>query len=292
MNAAAPSVSGAWGNRSSFPASLVVPVLLAFAFFVLVPCAILLVKGLEPAAETGTWPDFTNFDRLIESKIGQQALSRTLRVSLIVTLVCILAGYPVALFIARRHARWRGLLLAIVIFPFLISAVVRAFGWTVMLGDNGLVNKGLIAIGLIERPIALVQNEIGIIVGETHLLMPYMVLSLLAVIQRIDPNLKHAAESLGASPVTVFWKVVVPLTMPGLLTGTLLVFSLAMTAFATPFLLGGGRTPILTTLLYQYAFTLYDWRLAATIGIVLLILGIIFVAVHRFATSRGMRSYG
>lgn len=285
-------VKGAWGNRATFPASLAVPVLLALVFFVLIPCAILLVKGLEPAAETQSWPDFTNVSRLIDSKIGQQAFVRTIRVSLIVTLVCIVAGYPVALFIARRHRRWRGLLLAIVIFPFLISAVVRAFGWTVMLGNNGLINKGLIGLGLTDRPIALVQNEIGIIVGETHLLMPYMVLSLLAVLQRIDPNLKHAAESLGASPVTVFWKVVVPLTMPGLLTGTLLVFSLAMTAFATPFLLGGGRTPILTTLLYQYAFTLYDWRLAATIGIVLLILGILFVTVHRFATSRGMRSYG
>ena len=119
-----------------------------------------------------------------------------------------------------------------------------------------------------------------------------MVLSLLAVLQRIDPNLRHAAESLGASPVSVFWRVVVPLTLPGLLTGTLLVFSLAMTAFATPFLLGGGRTPILTTLLYQYAFTLYDWRLAAAIGIVLLALGILFVTVHRFVSSRGMRSYG
>jgi len=283
--------AAAWANRSAFPASLVVPVLLAFAFFVLIPCAILLVKGLEPA-ETGTWPDAANFVRLVESKIGQQAFFRTIRVSVIVTLICIVAGYPIALFIVRRHERWRGLLLAIVIFPFLISAVVRAFGWTVILGNSGLVNKALMGLGLTAKPIAMVQNEIGIIVGETHLLLPYMVLSLLAVLQRIDPNLKHAAESLGASPISVFWRVVVPLTMPGLLTGTLLIFSLAMTAFATPFLLGGGRTPILTTLLYQYAFTLYDWRLAASIGIVLLILGILFVAVHRFATSKGMRSYG
>ena len=287
------STAGAWANRNPFPAGLVLPVLLAFVFFVLVPCAILLVKGLEPAAEGGgAWPDAANFVRLIESKIGQQAFYRTLRISLIVTLVCIVAGYPVALFIAARHQRWRGLLLAIVIFPFLISAVVRAFGWTVILGNSGLINKALIGIGLTTQPIVMVQNEVGIVVGETHLLMPYMVLSLLAVLQRIDPNLKHAAESLGASPVSVFWRVVVPLTMPGLLTGTLLVFSLAMTAFATPFLLGGGRTPILTTLLYQYAFTLYDWRLAASIGIVLLAMGIIFVTVHRFATSKGMRSYG
>ena len=281
-----------WGSGARFPASLATPVLLAFAVFIVVPCALLLVKGLEPTAAAGEWPDFTNVLGLFDSKIGQQALNRTIRVSLIVTLICLFAGYPVALFIARCAPRWRGLLLAVVIFPFLISAVVRAFGWTVLLGDSGLANKGLIALGLIDRPIALVQNEIGIIVGETHLLMPYMILSLLAVLQRIDPNLRHAAESLGASPVSVFWRIVIPLTLPGLLTGTLLVFSLAMTAFATPFLLGGGRTPILTTLLYDYAFTLFDWRLAASIGIVLLILGILFVTIHRFVSSRGMRSYG
>lgn len=286
------SAAHASGNRPRFPTSLATPVLLAFGVFILVPCLLLLVKGLEPAAETGAWPDFTNVLGLFDSKIGQQALNRTIRISLIVTVICMLAGYPVALFISRCAARWRGLLLAVVIFPFLISAVVRAFGWTVLLGDSGLANKALIALGLIDRPIALVQNEIGIVVGETHLLMPYMILSLLAVLQRIDPNLRHAAESLGASPASVFWRIVVPLTLPGLLTGTLLVFSLAMTAFATPFLLGGGRTPILTTLLYDYAFTLFDWRLAASIGIVLLVLGILFVTIHRFVSSRGMRSYG
>lgn len=286
------SVARARGNRPRFPAALATPVLLAFGVFILAPCALLLVKGLEPALETAAWPDFTNFRNLFESKIGEQALVRTIRVSMIVTLICLAAGYPVAMFIGRCGPRWRGLLLAVTIFPFLISAVVRAFGWTVILGNSGIVNKALIALGIVDRPIALVQNEIGIVVGETHLLMPYMILSLLAVLQRIDPNLRHAAESLGASPASVFWRVVVPLTLPGLLTGTLLVFSLAMTAFATPFLLGGGRTPILTTLLYQYAFSLYDWRLAASIGIVLLVLGILFVTLHRLVSSRGMRSYG
>ncbi len=136
------------------------------------------------------------------------------------------------------------------------------------------------------------QNVIGIIIGVTHLLLPYMILSMLAVIQRIDPNLEDAAKSLGASPVGVFWRVVVPMTLPGLLTGTLRVFSLAMTAFATPFLLGGGRTPMLTTLLYQDAFGLYDWTKAATIGVVLLVLGVLFVTLHRFVSGRGLRGYG
>jgi len=274
------------------PFGLAGPVFISMMVFVLVPCAYLLFQSLNPSNVSLTWPDFTNFVIFFDSKIGQQALSRTIRVSIIVTLICIIAGYPVALFIKRVGRRWHGFLLAIVIFPFLISAVVRAFGWTVILGRSGLINKGMIWFGIIEKPIALVQNEIGIIIGETHLLLPYMILSLLAVIQRIDPNLEDAAKSLGASPVDVFWRVVVPMTLPGLLTGTLLVFSLAMTAFATPFLLGGGRSPILTTLLYQNAFGLYDWTKAATIGVVLLVLGILFVTLHRFLSGRSLRSYG
>ena len=274
------------------PLGLAAPVALAMIAVVLVPCANLLIQSLDPAGDAGTWPDFGHFATLFDSKIGYQALERTVRISVLVTVICIAAGYPVALFISRTGRRWQAILLALVIFPFLISAVVRAFGWTVILGHSGLVNKALIWTGLVEKPLTLVQNEIGIIVGETHLLLPYMVLSLLAVIQRIDPDLKDAAQSLGATPVGVFWRVVVPMTLPGLLTGTLLVFSLAMTAFATPFLLGGGRTPILTTLLYQYAFALYDWTKAATVGVALLCLGAAFVTFHRLLSGRGLRSYG
>ena len=273
------------------PFGLVTPVFIFMMFFALVPCANLLFQSLNPSNDSSTWPDINNFVNFFDSKIGQQALARTIRVSITVTAICIIAGYPVALYIRRVGRRWHGFLLAIVIFPFLISAVVRAFGWTVILGNSGLINKGLIWFGITKKPIALVQNEIGIIIGETHLLLPYMILSLLAVIQRIDPNLEDAAKSLGATPIEVFWKVVVPMTLPGLLTGSLLVFSLAMTAFATPFLLGGGRSPILTTLLYQNAFGLYDWTKAATIGVVLLALGMLLVTLHRFLSGRGLRSY-
>ena len=274
------------------PYGLATPVVLALVVLAIIPCAQLLVQALEPATETAAWPDLSNFVALFESKVGQQAAVRTVRVSVIVTLITIVAGYPLALFIARARPSWRPVLIAIVVFPFLISAVVRAFGWTVLLGRSGLFNKMLIGSGIIDQPLTLVQNETGIIIGETHLLLPYMVLSLLAVLQRIDPHLEDAAKSLGASPVGVFWRVIVPMTLPGLLTGTLLVFSLAMTAFATPFLLGGGRTPLLTTLLYQYAFTLYDWKLAATIGVVLLCFGAAYVTLHRFISGHGMRGYG
>ncbi|MGB1161708.1 MAG: ABC transporter permease, partial [Alphaproteobacteria bacterium] len=198
-------------------------------------------------------------------------------------------GYPLALTIARLGSRGRSVLMAIVIFPFLLSPVVRAYGWNVILSENGVVNDTLIAVGLIDEPLELLLNTFAIIIGETHVLLPYMILSLLTVIRRIDKNLEAAAMSLGAPPAVVFFRVVVPMTLPGLMTGMLLVFSLAMTAFATPFLLGGSRSPILTVLMYKYAFVLFDWTKAATVGGVLLIMGIAFVALHRWVSKRSLR---
>ena len=267
------------------------PVTLWMIALVLIPCVALLLSSLQPLSGDGEL-SAENYTALANSKVAAQAFIRTLKVSVWVTLLTVLAGYPLALVIGRAQRSIRSLLLAIVIFPFLLSAVVRAYGWNVILGDQGLINSALLATGLIDQSVRLIHNDFAIIIGETHLLLPYMVLALLAVIQRIDPALEDAAKSLGATPSVVFSKVILPMTLPGLLTGTLLVFSLAMTAFATPFLLGGTRSPVLTVLLYRYAFTLYDWSKAAAVGVVLLVLGIIFVTLHRLLSKRQLRGYG
>ncbi|MDA4847166.1 ABC transporter permease [Hoeflea poritis] len=263
------------------PASLWLVVLLV------IPCLFLLFQSLTPLSGTGL--SLENYENLVESGTFQKALRRSIIVSVWVTVLTVLAGYPIALVASRASPRVRTLVMVIVIFPFLLSAVVRAYGWTVILGENGVVNDFLIGIGLIAEPLRLIQNTFAIIIGETHVLLPYMVLSLLTVIQRIDRNLEAAAMSLGASPPVIFFKVVVPLTLPGLLTGMLLVFSLSMTAFATPFLLGGPRSPILTVLMYQYAYTLFDWSKATAVAGVLLVLGLGFVILHRFVSRRLMR---
>ncbi|MEX0346318.1 MAG: ABC transporter permease [Rhizobiaceae bacterium] len=252
-----------------------------------IPCLYLLFQSLTPLSGSGL--SLENYANLIESSTFQKALRRSVIVSIWVTILTVLAGYPIALVASRASSRTRTIVMVIVIFPFLLSAVVRAYGWTVILGENGVVNDFLVGIGLIDEPLKLIQNTFAIVVGETHVLLPYMVLSLLTVIQRIDRNLEAAAMSLGASPPVIFFKVVVPLTLPGLLTGMLLVFSLSMTAFATPFLLGGPRSPILTVLMYQYAYTLFDWSKATAVAGVLLILGLGFVILHRFVSRRLMR---
>jgi putative spermidine/putrescine transport system permease protein len=268
------------------------PLALVMIAVVIVPCLALLVQSLLPPQGLSGGISFAHYEAVLESRATQQAIVRTLRVSIIVTLITIFAGYPLAFFIARQPPTWRGMLLAILIFPFLLSAVVRAYGWDMIIGDRGVLNNLLIASGILSTPIRLIKTETAIVIGETHLLLPYMVLSLLAVIDRIDPNLSAAAQSLGARPHEVFFHVMLPMTLPGLITGTLLVFALAMTAFATPFMLGGPTVPVLTTLLYRYAFTVFDWSRASTIAVLLLLIGTGFMILHRWLSRKTLRRQG
>jgi putative spermidine/putrescine transport system permease protein len=263
--------------------------------FVIAPCLAILVLSVVPGPDAppdAAAPTLAHYSAILESRAVRQALVRTLEISLWVTVLSILAGYPLAFHIARQNRAWRSVLLAIVIFPFLLSAVVRAYGWNVILGEKGLLNDGLILSGLIAQPLTIIHTETAVIIGETHLLLPYMVLALLSTIRSIDPALEAAAQSLGAPPPSVFLRVLLPATLPGLLTGTLLVFALALTAFATPFLLGGTRTPLLTTILYRYTFVSFDWSRGAAVAGVLLVLGAAFVLLHRWAGRGGLHRFG
>ena len=250
---------------------------------VLIPSAVTLFESVR-SPDHGL--SLQAYETVLGSRVVRQAIWRTFEIAISVTLLCVLAGYPLAFAIAGSGPRARSLLITCVIFPFLLSAVVRAFGWNIVIGETGLINQILLGLGLIATPLQLLHTEIAIILGETHLLCPYMVLSLLAVIGRIDPNLEAAAQSLGSSPPGVFFRVMVPMTLPGLFAGILLVFALAMTAFATPWLLGGTRSPVLTSLLYRYAFVSFDLPRALAIAGILLVLGIAFLVLHRAVTQR------
>ena len=251
---------------------------------VLVPSAVILVESVRSPEQMFS---LQAYETVLGARVARQALVRTFEIAIAVTLISILAGYPLAFAIAASGPRARSLLMACVIFPFLLSAVVRAFGWNIVIGETGLINKVLLWLGVIATPIQMLHSEFAIILGEAHLLIPYMVLSLLAVIQRIDPNLEAAAQSLGASPPGVFFRVMVPMTLPGLSAGTLLVFALAMTAFATPWLLGGTRSPVMTSLLYRYAFVSFDMPRALAVAGILLIIGIAFLLLHRAIAHDG-----
>lgn len=266
------------------------PAVLLVLVVAITPSLILLYQAFR--TPDGAAFTLEHFERLFNSRIAGQAFWRTLRVSMITTLLTVAGGYPLAMLIARSRERVAALMLGIVVFPLMVSVVVRAFGWIVILGPSGIVNQLLLGIDLITEPLALVQNEIGIIIGETQLLLPYMVLSLLAVLRNVDPHLEEASLSLGANPLRTFFAVTLPVSIPGLLSGVLLVFSLAITAFATPQILGGARSPMLTTLLYRNVFSTYDWAAAAAIAILLALLAIGFVTLQRLAGRLWEKSHG
>lgn len=269
--------------------ALSLPAFTIVSILAVVPAIMLFVSAFSSPDIDGF--TLANFEKLWESKLAIQAFWRTIRVSVSVTLITIILGYPLAIGFLRSSARLQPILLTLLVFPLMVSVVVRAYGWIVVLSPSGILNQILIGLGFLSEPIEILHTELAVILGESQLLLPYMVLSLVASLQKADANLEEASMSLGANPVTTFLRIVIPISIPGLLTGTLLVFALALTAFATPLLLGGGRTPLLTTLIYTFAFTTFDWPAAAAVGLVLIVLALTFVALQRWVGGKVMKSY-
>jgi putative spermidine/putrescine transport system permease protein len=193
--------------------------------------------------------------------------------------VCTLVlGYPVSYWLVRTDSRYRMLYRALVFFPLITSAIVRTFGWIILLSNNGFVNNVLGLLGLEGRQF-LYQSS-GIIVGLTHVMLPFMVLTLMSALANIDPALEQASRSLGASPWRSFRRVVVPMSIPGITAGSLLVFALSASAFVTPALLGGVQAPVMATLIYRQAVVVYDLPSAAATSILLLGLTMVLVILY------------
>ncbi|MEE1799329.1 ABC transporter permease [Streptomyces sp. NPDC101062] len=199
-------------------------------------------------------------------------LARTVRVAVTVTLVCLLFGFPTAYLISRAPKSRQGLLLALAVFPLLLSTVVRTFSWLVILGRNGIISDVVLATGLTDSPPELLYTEFALVAGLTQLFMPLMILTSYSSLSHIDPGLEDAARGLGASPGRAFRQIVLPLAVPGVLVGATLVFAGAVTAFTTPLLLGGSRNRTLATLLYDYANVKLDWNGAGAVALLMTVL--------------------
>ena len=178
------------------------------------------------------------------------------------------------------------------VFPFLVSAVVRSYGWMVILGKNGLLNQLLRALGLIEKPLSILYTPTAVLIGLVHLLTPYMILGITSVIQSIDRNVEYAAHSLGASPFKTFLKVTRPLSSPGIISGCILVFTLSMTSYVTPKLLGGTKFRMMSTMVFQEVNVNFNWGFASAISYILLFVILVILLVSNFAADRYTRRLG
>lgn len=271
-------------TRPSRPptARLVIPLLVVMAVGFNLPLIVMLGQSL-------VGPDgFTlaHFGEIFSGTVYLKVLGNTLRVALITALACALLGYPLAYWLHRLPTRWQIFGLSLVIVPFWISILVRTYAWIVVLGNAGIVNRSLMAMGLIETPFAFLYNELGVMVGTVNVLLPFLVLPLFAAMLKIDGRLLHAAETLGASPWTAFRRVFFPLSLPALASGLILVFILTLGFFITPAVLGGGRVPMIANMLDLLVNQMPDWQVASAISAVLLVVTLaLFVQYLRLAHS-------
>jgi putative spermidine/putrescine transport system permease protein len=205
----------------------------------------------------------------LEDPVLRGAIIRTMVLSSLVTILTLLAAYPIALFIARIGARWRVPLLVLCIAPLLTADVVRVYGWLVLLGGNGLVNSVLISAGLVSQPPRLIFNETGTVIGLVEILMPYAILILFGTLVRQNRSLEEAARSLGAGHVRTFLRVTLPLSLPGIAAAAVIVLVLTASSYITPLVLGGGRVFLIATEVYRNATVSFNWPLASALSVLL-----------------------
>lgn len=203
-------------------------------------------------------------------------LFRTIRVSLLVAALCVVIGYPIA-YAMWRYKGNRSHLMILIILPWLVSIVVRTYGWMVILGPKGLINEFLAWAGLIERPVRMMFNTTGVVIGLVHILIPFMIISILSVMLHLDRRLEEASASLGARSYHTFFRVTLPLTVPGIITGTMLVYLMSTGAIVTPILLGGVRDRMMGTQMYQEVIQTFNFPKASMLAFLLLLAGLAVV---------------
>lgn len=253
-------------------ALLLSPSGLIYLLLLIVPLLLLVRTSLLPPGPSAPLEgpvSIESFTTVVDGYYGT-ILLRTIRIAALTTFACLLLGYPLALAVTRSRGGWRTLQLLLIVSPLFVSVVVRAYGWILLLGNRGLVNTLLTRAGIVDEPLGLIHTEGAVVVALVEALLPFMALSLVAVLDRLEPELEDAARSLGASPLGTFVHVTLPLSLPGALAGASLVFMVSLGSYATPALVGGARIRVIVTEIYTQATTVFNWPLAASLSLTLL----------------------
>jgi ABC-type spermidine/putrescine transport system permease subunit I len=260
---------------------LIVPATLFLVAFFLAPLLLMGIRSVTDPPGAG----LSNYEKFFAQEAYVRVLANTFWIAAISTVTCLLIGYPYAYLMSIVPGRVAGILLIAVLLPGWSSLLVRTFAWQVILRDTGVINTFLLDLGLISEPLTLIRTTAGVILGMSHILLPFMVLPIWAVMRRIDPEYGRAAASLGASPASAFVRIVVPLSLTGVLAGCLLVFVLALGFYITPALLGGLRDQMISQLIVQQVQQRLDWGFASAMAV--LLMGITFAIL--FVASRLVR---
>lgn len=265
-----------------------VPMVFLLLFFVIPNAMMLSVSFLRTEAQVLT-DEFTidNYGTFFSEALYVGMLVRTLGIGIAVGGLVVIIGFPLAYFLTRTRSRWQGVLIALALCPLLASVIVRTYGWFVILHRGGVFNDALLAMGLIDERLRIIPGIVAMIIGLTHVLLPYAVLTILSSLQGINPNLELAAMNLGASRFQTFYRVVLPLSLPGLAGGFLLAFAITVSAYATPAVLGGPRSETMATQAYNFMNTLLDWSMGATFGAILVVTTVVMLfAATKFGSKK------
>lgn len=251
---------------------------LFFAAFFLAPMMVVAIASLTTGEGHLT---LANYARILLDRYHWDVIWITFRLSALTTLLCVLIGYPLAWYLVRmvRWKAWRRACVILLVVPLFTSNIVRSFGWMVLLGRNGLVNDTLVGMGLLERPMRFLGTETGILIGLVYILLPFMVLAVGNTLAKVDQGLEDASADLGAPPWTTFFTVTLPLTLPGLVSGAVLVFTLAASAYVTPALLSGGRITVFSMLIFQQYSSVFDFHYGGALSLTMLVLTLALVAL-------------
>ena len=273
------------------PALFVLPLTLLLAAAFVWPLVESTINSFHPFTRAGidttVWT-VANYTKLVDSYYFG-ILMRTVRISLLVTGITALLAYPVAIYIAELRPRAQAIMLLVYMAPWLVNVVVKAFGWSLILSTSGVINQSLRALGVIDAPVRLMLNETGVVIGLVHGHFIFVLLPIWAALSALDPNLRWAAGTLGARPWQIFWKVTLPLTLPALFAGLIINFTMNMTAFATPALLGGARARVVSFLAYEVNLVDLNWPLGSAMAVALLAITSLLVWLSQRIASSGKR---
>lgn len=269
---------------------LALPLALAYAAFFLVPLALLIMVSAFDD-ERLTTVGFAQWQKFLGDPFTWKVIFDTVKLGFVTVVATAVIGYPLALVYLGAGPSWQRVILFVVILPLLTSVVVRTFAWIVILGREGVINQAVLWLGVTPTPLNLLQTEPGLVIALTQIEMPLLLLPLLSVMSRMDPNLRDASAGLGASKWRTLLRVTLPLSLPGLVAGAMLVFASSTTAFISQFVIGGNRLVYLPLLIWQQSLVVYNWPLASAAALTLLVsvgLGVAAIAT----LGRRSRAYG